>query len=107
MAGGGAGVVDQDIDPAQPCDRRLGQLRDLRRVGDIAGDGQGAPALGAQLLGDPLDLGAAAGAERHIRAGHGQRQRDRAADAAPGAGDDGAATVEGREDSVIRMYPYI
>ena len=58
------------------------------------GQRQGAPAQPTQLLGQLLQLVAAAGAQRHVSPGGSQRQRHAAADAAARAGDEGTAAVE-------------
>jgi hypothetical protein len=79
---------------AQRLDRRLGHPRDRAGVGDVAGEGGGAAAARASLVHQLLQVGPITRADRDIRAGVHQRQRDGAADAAAGAGDGRPAAGE-------------
>ena len=54
----------------------------------------GRAAEGPHLVGDGLEVGRLAGGDRHVGAGLGQPEGDRAADAAAAAGHQGHAAVQ-------------
>ena len=92
-----AGVVDEDVEPAERVDRVLDEAAGAGEVGDVLAVGDGLAARGLDLGDDLLrrrQVGALAGeraaevVDDDLRAGRGERERVRAADAAPGAGDD-------------------
>ena len=81
---GDAGVVDQDVEPPEPRQRRLHDRLGRRRIGDVGRDPRGAGMRRQQPL-QPRRLdpsGHHAG-----RAGLGEQRRDRQPDAAIAAGD--------------------
>ena len=83
-------VVDEDIDTAELLDGRIRHRLHRYGVGDVADMDQRLAAGGLDLARDGVRLGAVAARVDHDRgAALRQRQRDRAADIAPGAGDDG------------------
>ena len=76
-------------------DRRIRHRLHGRGIGDIADMDQRLAARGLDLARDGVRLGAvAARIDQNGRAALRQRQRDRAADVAPGAGDDGDLAAE-------------
>ncbi|OIQ67493.1 hypothetical protein GALL_509280 [mine drainage metagenome] len=88
-------VVDEDIDPAEMPDRRLRHRLHLSRVGDVADMHERLPARGFDLACDGISLGAIAARIDHDgRATVRQSQRNRAADIAASARDNGDLAVE-------------
>ena len=94
----GAGVVDQNVEAAELGDGALDQVANGVLIADIGGDGEGAPARGAdgvrgfvdaagQSFGGLLGLGC----HYDIRAFLREADCERFADAATGAGDHGDA----------------
>ncbi|MFT3774348.1 MAG: hypothetical protein QM820_53995 [Minicystis sp.] len=76
------------LDRSERRERRLHHLLDLGAHGDVAGEDGRALAARAERGARLLELGAIAAHERHPRAGLGEREGDRAADAAAGAHDE-------------------
>ncbi len=74
-----AGVVDDDVEAAEPVDRRRDRRLEGGRVTDVAGDAQGS-----------LDqcVVAAAGRQGHVDAGRTERARDGCPDAPARPGDE-------------------
>jgi len=89
----GTGVVDEDVDAAQPLGRFGDELLHGIGVGDV-GDPAGSGACGRQLLFRELHLVGVARAEGHGDALGEQVRDDSAADPPRTAGDDGAATAQ-------------
>ncbi len=94
MAPDQAGVVDQDVDPAERRDRVGHQAIGRRSIGEIGGEGDGAPA-GALCdrvgggRGRPL-----ARVQHDVGAGAGERDRHARAESAGRAGHERDAAVE-------------
>jgi hypothetical protein len=82
------------------------QRVDLRHLADVARERVGLAAVVANAGGDFLAVGKLAARHDDLRAGLRQRARDRFADAAAGAGDDGdlAAEIEQRGGAVGRGH---
>ncbi len=89
-----AGVVDQDVQLAALFDHRVDDLLHAGRVGHVAGIDLGRAAGGADRVGRLGQLVDAASDAGHVGAGAGQRQRDRASDAARGAGDNRGVALQ-------------
>ena len=89
-----AGVVDQDVDFAELLDRRLGECVDLRRNGDVGRHDQTLAAGFFDGLGGLVELRLGARGGDDIGARLGKLHRHRAAETAPGAGDDRDFAVE-------------
>ena len=83
------GVVDEDVDAAQLCHDTLGHRLDGAAVGDVDLDGDGAPAAGRDLLGDPVALRFRPADDGG--AGRRQGRADTRPETASAAGDDGDA----------------
>ena len=89
-----AGVVDEDVDgPELAFDATDAFLREAPR-GDVAGNGEAAAAGGGDAARRLLELGGRARDERDAGALLGEAQRDGAADAAAGAGDEHGAVLK-------------
>jgi hypothetical protein len=107
-----SGVVDEDVEPAELLDRLPHEPFRAREVGDALAVRRRLAARGADLLDDLLgraEIGALAGdpgAEvvDHDRGSRiGERERMRAANAAPGSRDDGDLAVQiGHRRELIR-----
>ena len=95
---GAAHVVDDDVEPAELAERRLGQRGDEVEVGQVAGHHDGPTAGGLHLLGDGTQLVLGAGGQHDVGSRLGQRDRGGGADAAPAGGDDG--DLVGDEESI-------
>ncbi len=90
-----AGVVDDDLDRARRQQALAGGLR-RGAIGDVEGDRLGAAALGDDSPGDRLGgLEPGVGMDDDVRAVARQPLGDRLADAAAGAGDQGAPSEGG------------
>ena len=98
--GGGAGVVDQDIDAAETTGRRLNQRGAVLRSGDVAdmGEGVAAPARRFRLrrhgFRSRRQMVGAAGGHYHIGPFGDETARGGEAEAVARAGDDGGLTAE-------------
>ena len=88
-----AGAVDDDVEAAEALDRRRDRGGDLARIGDVGDQRQGDV---AELGGQRLERLAAAGEQRHRRAGLGEAPRRGGADPGGGAGDQRDLAGEGR-----------
>ena len=78
----GAGIVDEDIEPAEIRRRLVDQLLDSLRVGAIGLDRNAAAAFGLDLVDDLLRaVSGSLLADRDVHAFVRQGQRDRRADA--------------------------
>jgi hypothetical protein len=98
---GGAGIGDDDVDPAELGDRRLDQPGGSARLAQIDGVGE-RMTTGADNPGHPRpELVAAARGERHEAAGARELGGDLGADAAARAGDHGDLSGQGRLHIVI------
>ncbi len=87
---GDAGVVDENVHPAEIFEDARAQRGDLRRIGDVGGVGEGGVGPDrVEFGGDAGGIGLGAAHDRDAGAAGGELQRDRAADAAPGPRDDG------------------
>src|SRR6185369_6083290 len=97
-----AGVVDQDVDPAELAEHGGDERLDLRRLADVAGPGDDGAAGGAQLLGGGVELVLGPAADRDARAEPHHLACGGQADAAAAAGDDGdlIAKDAGGEDAL-------
>ena len=89
--GVGSGVVDQDVQAAEPLHRQLDAA--LRRL-LVDGVGGHADRVAGDLSRGCVRRLLLAGGQYHIGAGCGEPLRDREADAARGAGDDRGAAGE-------------
>ena len=98
----GAGIVDQNVQTAELADGAFDQIANRLLVADIGGDGEGAPAHGADgvrglvdAAGQPFGGLFALGRHRDIRAFLRETDCQGPADAAAGSGDhrDAAAQV--------------
>ena len=100
ILGVAAGVVDQDIDPAQLPQRRLRHRIDLIGAGDVGLRDHALAAGGADLGGGLLQLGKGARGHYDVGSGLGEPNRHRPAQAAPRAGyyRDFALKLEAVED---------
>lgn len=91
-----AGVVEGDVQPAEPPDRLLHQGLGIGRIADVAGQCGGLPAGVPDLRHEPVQF------RLPPRSGHDacallrEEQGGSPADARAGARDDGDAVVEGR-----------
>ena len=92
----GGRVVDQDVDAArrEHGRRRLAALLRVGQVGGHHADPLGGHALPAQQGAGLLQLPGGPGEQNDAGAGAGQPERDGAADAAPGPGDQRGLTGE-------------
>ncbi|MNT43255.1 hypothetical protein D3C72_1797160 [compost metagenome] len=88
-----ADVVHQMSDPTHLLNALTHQCLALPGIVDVTGDGQGAPAQAANLLGHGLYLVQRRRRAHHIGAGFGIRQGNRPPDTPAAAGDDGDAAV--------------
>ena len=96
-----AGVVHQDVEPAERGpDERADRLH-LLRVGQLGRLHEGLAALLADARGDALQLLRRAAGEHGGGALVGQRERSGLADAAAGAGDPGDLSREPRHRSLL------
>ena len=84
-----AGVVDEDVDAAEPVDRRLGRFGGGGRIGEVADHGDARQLVGhrAALLGEAVDDG-----DRGALGG--EAPGDRRPDATGATGDDDARPDE-------------
>ncbi len=92
--GADAGVVDQDVDPAELLDGGVDEVLAGGGIGDVGAhrDGLATGAFHQRLrLGQPVDP---AGAERHVRAGLGERLREGDTESGRRAGHDRHLAVE-------------
>ena len=90
---GDAGIVDDDVERGVGGDGRVREFLDLGGLADIDAVGRDlARACLGDLGGDRLQPGLVAVGQRQVAAARGQLQRERAADAAGGAGDGGRAS---------------
>ena len=87
VAGNGR-VVDQDIELAEFREDLLESGFDLRRVGDVHGDGEGLAAGGFDFGDERGQLFGIAGSDGDLGAGSGEGEGGGAADALRGAGDE-------------------
>ena len=88
-----AGIVDDDVERGMRRDGGLREILDLRGLADIDAVRRDlARACLADLGGERLQSGLVAIGQREVAAARGQFQRQRAADAAGGAGDGGRAS---------------
>ena len=92
--GADAGVVHQDVDPAELLHRQRDQVGAGLGVGDVGGHRQRAAAGALHEGGGVGEAVDPPGAEREVRASLGQALRERDPQAAGGAGDDGDPAVE-------------
>src|SRR5262249_42204629 len=89
-----AGVVDEDVDPAEPLGDLVDHAVDLGARGDVGGDGDAGAAVGAELVGQaPGGIGVEV-VDDDRRAVAGELPADGAADATGGPGDDSDAVDE-------------
>src|SRR5690606_25012718 len=86
-----AGVVHEQVDPAELGLGARDGLLDGGAVGNVRGEGDGPHARGADLLGRPLEQAGVPGEERDVEAGLRQADRERAPDPPRGAGDERGA----------------
>ena len=92
--GADAGVVDQHVDPAELRHRRVDERLALVGVGDVGGHGEHLAAGVPDQLRGLLEAVGPPGAEHHVGPGLGQPLRERDAEPAGGAGDDGDLAVQ-------------
>ena len=85
---GNGGVVDQDIELAEFREGLLEPGFDLRRVGDVHGDGEGLAASGFDFGNERGQLFGIAGSDGDFGAGSGDGEGGGAADSLRRAGDD-------------------
>jgi len=97
----GPGVVQGDVQPAEPFDRRLHQPHGQGLVADVARHGDGAPALGLDGGDQGQELGLAPGGDDHRRAFAREQAGGGGADAGAGSGDDGDLVDECRHDDLV------
>ena len=85
-----AGVVDQDVETAEPRDRRARPRARPRRSANVGRSVSTAagPAPSIVRVAPPTRCGVAAAGDRHVTPSADERARDRQADAARSAGDD-------------------
>ena len=87
-----AGVVDQDVDPAERLHGRVDETCGRRGIANVGERSRRAPAPGADLLGDGVGLGACAlRADEDRGTAVRERERNGAADIPCAPGDDGDA----------------
>ena len=83
-----AGVVDENVEPAERGHRLIDHARDVELFADVRDNALHRAGEGAQLLVGVLDASRPDAAERHAAAALGQRLHDGEADAATPAGDE-------------------
>jgi hypothetical protein len=84
----GAGIVDGDVEPAEPCDRFIDKAAHIVFAAYVVRDERGLGAKPAQLGFERPALGFAAARGDHSRAFPGEGERGGAADAGQRAGDE-------------------
>ena len=92
-----AGIVDEHVEAAEGGDRLADDADDSPLVGDVEGPGPRASAGRDDFRGDGLRRGAVDVGDRDGRAGLGQGERRRAADAGARTGDERRLAVEAEE----------
>ena len=83
-----AGIVDQDVDPAEPLDDGLHRLSGLHAIGDVGLDGQRGAVGGFDVAHERVEPVLAAGDDGDGRAVLGEAASGRVADSAAGSSDD-------------------
>ena len=90
----GAGVVDEDVDPAEPLERRVEDAGHVLRDGDVGGrEGGGRPSPVSAWLTALAALGVAAD-QHDVGSGVGEGLGEAGPETAGPAGDDGHSAVE-------------
>ena len=102
-APGRAGVVDQDVDLAEPADRVLRDAHDLARLAQVGGDPDCLDAVALELRRRFLEVAGLARREHDLGAGLAERLGDLQAEAARAAGDERglAREIEQLSDVVL------
>ena len=91
---GAAGVVDQDVEPAERRDRRVDEPLAVLLDEDVGDDRDAAPAGLLDAGDDLVEVRLGARADDDVGARLGERDRDAATDPLAAAGDDGDLPVE-------------
>src|SRR5438067_1808166 len=101
-----AGVVDQHVQRAHGLDALADHGVRRQHIAQVGGQDVRLPSEGPDLLRHLLQLVAAAGGQRHVGALARERERDGAADATAGAGDECllAFVGEHRRDASLRWW---
>ena len=93
-----AGVVEGDVESAEPLDRQRHQGLGIVFGAHVAGQCGGLPAFGLDLGDQAVEFGLAAGADDELGAFGREQLGGRAADAGAGAGDDGHLVLQASHD---------
>jgi hypothetical protein len=98
-----AGVVDEDIEPAEAGDGVIEELLDVGAAADVAAEGDvaGIRAGGVELGGGFVEMGLLDVDEGELRAFASEAERDAGSDAAAAAGDQCYAVLEDHSQSVL------
>jgi hypothetical protein len=101
----GPGVVDPDVDPAEPIDSSLRERLHLRGIGHVGGDGEHLRATGPAVLRRAVQPLLGAGGEDQGGPAVGERAGRGQADATRGTGDDDGAAVSSGTVVLLSIGP--